>query len=181
VKTRAGRDSLGRDGKPLLEAHARHILIRVPVTDDDAKRARKIADRVRAEAVKGADFPTLVRRYSKYQGPQSPEGDVGFVSMASLQPAIRTGIDTLELGQVSEVLPNQSGYNIFKVTDRKPEHAFTLEEIKEELPEAVAQIQFKDRYDAWIKGLRKGQHRVQEGGAPRTRELRTPRDALGIV
>lgn len=154
LKTRAGRDSLGRDGKPLLEAHARHILIRVPMTDDDAKRAKKLADRVRAEAVKGASFPTLVRRYSKYQGPQSEDGDVGFVSMASLQPAIRTGIDTLEIGQISEVLPNQSGYNIFKVTDRKPEHAFTLEEIKDELPEAVAQIQFKDRYDTWIKGLR---------------------------
>jgi len=154
LKTRAGRDSLGRDGKPLLEAHARHILIRVPVTDDDAKRAKKIADRVRSEAVKGADFATLVRRYSKYQGPQSPDGDVGFVSMASLQPAIRAGIDTLEIGQISEVLPNQSGYNIFKVTDRKPEHTYTLEEIREELPEAVAQIQFKDKYDAWIKGLR---------------------------
>lgn len=154
LKTRAGRDSLGRDGKVLLEAHARHILIRVPVTDDDAKRARKLAERVRSEAVKGASFPTLVRRYSKYPGPQSEDGDVGFVSMASLQPAIRTGIDTLEIGQISEVLPNQSGFNIFKVTDRKPEHAFTFDEIKDELPEAVAQIQFKDRYDAWIKGLR---------------------------
>ena len=155
LKTRAGRDSLNRDGKPLLEAHVRHILIRVAVTDDDAKRAKKVADRVRAEAVKGTDFATLVRRYSKYQGPQSPDGDVGFVSMASLQPVIRSGIDSLEIGQISEVLPNQSGFNIFKLTDRKPEHAFTLEEIKDELPEAVAQIQFKDKYDAWIKGLRK--------------------------
>jgi parvulin-like peptidyl-prolyl isomerase len=154
LKTRAGRDSLGRDGKPLREAHVRHILIRVPVTDDDAKRSKKLAERVRAEAVKGTSFATLVRRYSKYQGPQSEEGDVGFVSMASLQPAIRAGIDSLEVGQISEVLPNQSGFNIFKVTDRKPEHAYTLEEIRDELPEAVAQIQFKDKYDAWIKGLR---------------------------
>ena len=154
LKTRAGRDSLGRDGKPLLEAHARHILIRVPVTDDDAKRAKKLADRVRAEAVKGTDFATLVRRYSKYQGAQSADGDVGFVSMASLQPAIRAGIDSLEVGQISEVLPNQAGYNIFKVTDRKPEHAYTLEEIKDELPDAVAQMQFKDKYGAWMKGLR---------------------------
>jgi peptidyl-prolyl cis-trans isomerase SurA len=154
VKTRAGRDSLGRDGKPVLEAHVRHILVRVAVTDDDAKRAKKLADRVRAEAAKGTDYAALVRRYSKYQGPASPDGDVGFVPMSSLQPLIRTGIDSLEIGQVSEVLPNQSGYNIFKVTDRKAEHAYTLDEIKDELPDAVAQIQFKERYDAWIKGLR---------------------------
>jgi peptidyl-prolyl cis-trans isomerase SurA len=154
VKTRAGRDSLGRDGKPVLEAHVRHILVRVAVTDDDAKRAKKLADRVRAEAAKGTDYAALVRRYSKYQGPASPDGDVGFVPMSSLQPLIRTGIDSLEIGQVSEVLPNQSGYNIFKVTDRKAEHAYTLDEIKDELPDAVAQIQFKERYDTWIKGLR---------------------------
>ena len=154
VKTRAGRDSLGREGKPVLEAHVRHILVRVPVTDDDAKRAKKLADRVRAEAGKGTDFGTLSRRYSKYAGPHDDNGDVGFVSMGSLQPVIRTGLDSLEVGQISDVLPNQSGYNIFKVVDRKPEHAYTLEEIKEELPDAVAQIQFKERYDTWIKGLR---------------------------
>jgi peptidyl-prolyl cis-trans isomerase SurA len=154
LKTRAGRDSLNRDGKPLLEAHVRHILVRVPVTDDDAKKVRKLADRVRSEAVKGTNFATLVRRYSKYQGPQGEDGDVGFVSMASLQPVIRAGVDTLEIGEISAVLPNTSGFNIFKLTDRKPEHAYTLEEIKEDLPEAVAQIQFKDRYDTWIKGLR---------------------------
>jgi len=154
LKTRAGRDSLGREGKPLLEAHVRHLLIRVPVTEADAERAKKLAERVRTEAAKGVSFATLVRRYSKYQGPQAEDGDVGFVSMASLQPAIRAGLDTLEIGEISVVLPNQAGFNIFKVTDRKPEHAYTFEEIKDELPEAVAQIRFKDKYDAWVKGLR---------------------------
>lgn len=154
VKTAAGRDSLGRDGKPLLEAHARHILVRVALTEADAERAKKVAERVRGEAVKGTNFATLVRRYSKYQGAVSEDGDVGFVSMANLQPAIRAGLDTLEVGEISQALVNQSGFNIFKLTDRKPEHAYTLEEIRDELPGAVAQIKTKDKYDAWIKGLR---------------------------
>ncbi len=154
LKTHAGRDSLGREGKPLLEAHVRHVLIRVAVTEADAERAKKLAERVRTEAAKGTSFATLVRRYSKYQGPQAEDGDVGFVSMGSLQPAIRAGLDTLEVGEVSVVLPNQAGFNIFKVTDRKPEHAYTFEEIKDELPDAVAQLRFKDKYDAWMKGLR---------------------------
>jgi peptidyl-prolyl cis-trans isomerase SurA len=157
LKTRAGRDSL-REGKPVLEAHVRHILIRVPVTPADEQRARALAERVRAEVVKGTNFGTLVRRYSKYPGPQGEDGDIGFVSMGSLQPTIRGGLDTLEVGQVSEVLPNQVGLNIFKVTDRKPERPYLLEEIRSELPDAVAQLQFKDRYDGWIKGLRAKAH-----------------------
>ncbi len=154
VKAVNGRDSLGADGKPELEAHARHIVIRVTPTPDDVAKAKALADRVRDEAVKGTNFATLVRRYSSYDGPASPEGDVGFVSLGSLQPQIREGLDSLEVGQVSEVLPNQSGFNIFKVTDRRPEREYTLEEVKSDLPDAVAQVQFREKYEAWLKQLR---------------------------
>ena len=158
LKTAAGKDSLDADGGIIPEAHARHILIRVETTEADRERAKALADRVRTEAAKGVDFGTLVRRYSKYQGPATPDGDIGFVSLGSLVPQIRAGLDTLEVGQVSEALENQAGFNIFKVGDRKPERQYTLDEIKEQLPEAVGQIKFKERYDEWLKGLRAKAH-----------------------
>jgi peptidyl-prolyl cis-trans isomerase SurA len=154
LKTAKGRDSLDTDGKPQIEVHARHIVVRVTPTQADVERAKSLAERVRAEAVKGTNFATLVRRYSQYDGPVSPDGDVGFVSMATLQPMIRAGLDTLEVGQVSEVLPNQAGFNIFKVNDRHPEREYTLEEVKDDLPDAVAQVQFREKYEAWLKDLR---------------------------
>src|SRR6185295_11461790 len=68
VQMANGRDSLDADGKPVLEAHARHILAKVQIDSTDVDRARKLADKVHAEAVKpGADFGALVKRYSKYQ------------------------------------------------------------------------------------------------------------------
>jgi peptidyl-prolyl cis-trans isomerase SurA len=154
LKTTAGKDSLDAQGQPVPEAHARHILIRVQATDADRERASALAGRVRAEAAKGMDFSTLVRRYSKYQGPQSPDGDIGFVSLGTLLPSIRAGLDTLEVGQISDVLENQAGFNVFKLTDRKPERPYTLDEIRDQLPEAVGQIKERERYDEWIKGLR---------------------------
>lgn len=154
VKSLNGRDSLDASGKPVLEAHARHILVRVAPEEADVERARALAERVRAEAAKGADFATLVRRYSKYVGPADETGDVGFVSLGNLQPQIRAGLDTLEVGQVSDVLVNQSGFNIFKLVDRKPERDYTLEEIRAELPDAVGQLQFREKYEAWVKTLR---------------------------
>jgi len=158
IKTAAGGDSLDADGGVIPEAHARHILIRVETTDADRERAKALADRVRTEAAKGVDFGTLVRRYSRYQGPATPDGDIGFVSLGSLMPQIRAGLDTLEIGQVSEVLENQAGFNIFKVGDRKPERPYTLDEIKDQLPEAVGQIRSKERYDEWMKTLRAKAH-----------------------
>jgi peptidyl-prolyl cis-trans isomerase SurA len=158
VKSRAGKDTTDAKGNPIIETHVRHILIQVPLTDADAERASKVADRVHAEAKKGGDFGQLVRKYSKYEGPASADGDLGFISTATLQPHIRSGLEQLEIGGVSDVLTNQAGYNIFKLTDRKPERDYELSEIKKELPEAVSQIKQKQRYDNWIKGLRSKAH-----------------------
>lgn len=154
LQTAAGRDSLDEDGQAIPEAHARHILVRVPTTEADRERARALAARVRAELVNGMDFGTMVRRYSKYPGPAGPDGDIGFISLGTLMPAIRAGLDSLEVGQVSEPLENQAGFNIFRVHERKPERPFELDEIREQLPEYVAQLRFKDRYEEWVKGLR---------------------------
>lgn len=154
LKTVARRDSIGEDGKPVVEVHARHILIRVTPTKADADRAHELAMRVREEAAKGTNFGILVRRYSKYDGPTGEDGDVNFMPLTNLPPNIRAGVDSLEIGQVSEVLPNQAGFNIFKVTDRKPERDYTIDEIRDDLPEAVAQAQAAEKYEAFVKTLR---------------------------
>lgn len=158
LRTAAGKDSIGPDGQKLPEVHARHILIRVPLTDADANRAHKLADHVADEARKGTDFGALVRRYSHYAGKSGEGGDIGWVAPAGLQENIRKGLDSLETGEISEPLVNAVGYNIFKVTDRKPERPYTLDEIRKELPQAVGEIKQRERYDAWVKTLRDKAH-----------------------
>lgn len=155
VRSPAGQDSLDADGQPIVEVHARHILIKLAPTQADIDRAFELAKKVRGQATaKGADFSALVKRYSQYQGQAGPDGDVGFLGLAQLQPNIRAGLESLAPGDVSEVLPNQQGFNIFKVTDRKPERTLELADVKDELPEAVAQMQFREKYEAWVKSLR---------------------------
>ena len=149
-----GKDSLGTDGKAIQEVHARHILVKVTPNDDDVQRAQALAQSVREQAARGGDFAALVRKYSTYRGPSSADGDVGFLSLASLQPGIRAGLEPLKVGEVSQVLPNAQGFNIFKVLEKKPERDYELAEIKQELPDAVADAQFRDKYEAWLKTLR---------------------------
>ena len=158
LRTVARQDSLGPEGKPILEAHARHILLRVPLGDADAERAHKIAEHVHDEAARGTDFAALVRRYSHYTGQSGEGGDIGFVSLASLQESIRAGIDSLETNQVSEPLANAVGYNIFKVTDRKADRPYTLEEIRKEVVQVVGELQQRERYETWVKLLRAKAH-----------------------
>jgi peptidyl-prolyl cis-trans isomerase SurA len=149
-----GVDSLGADGKSIVEVHARHILVKVTPTDIDVQRAQTLAQNLRDQAAKGGDFAAIVKKYSTYRGPASADGDVGFLSLGALEPSIRAGLEPLKVGEVSQVLPNRQGFNIFKVLERKPERDYELAEIKEELPDAVAEAQFRDKYEAWLKTLR---------------------------
>jgi parvulin-like peptidyl-prolyl isomerase len=42
----------------------------VQPSEADANRSKAQIEQIRAQAVKGVDFGTLARRYSKYKGPQ---------------------------------------------------------------------------------------------------------------
>jgi peptidyl-prolyl cis-trans isomerase SurA len=149
----AGRDSVDAQGRPMVEVHARHILIRTATGPDDEERARSLARRVRDEALKGTDFAALSRRYSKLEGADA-SGAVGWVSYAKLSVPVRTAIDSTEVGRITELVRGPSGFSFFKVQDKRAERQYELEEIRPELPDAVSQVQFKERYDEWVKGLR---------------------------
>jgi peptidyl-prolyl cis-trans isomerase SurA len=136
------------------EVHARHILIRVPVTETDEKRAETQAQAVYAEAAKGLDFGALARKYSKFRGPQDPNGDIGFLPLSAFSPEFRAALEPLAIGDVTRPLKNPQGFHIFKLLDRRPERGYELEEIRPQLPELVRQMKLKQQYDTWVAGLR---------------------------
>jgi peptidyl-prolyl cis-trans isomerase SurA len=158
LKTVAGNDSIDVTGQQAIDIHARHILIRVQLQEADATRARELALEVHGKAEAGADFGELARQYSNFQGPARADGDLGFISMATLQPHIRAGIDSIPIGGITDPLPTQAGFNIFKVTERRAERAYTLEEIRGDLPQIVGQIKQRERYETWVENLRKKSH-----------------------
>ena len=137
------------------EVHARHILFRTVPTEADAQRVKSRIEEVRAQAVKGVDFGTLARRYSRFEGPSGPGGDLGFLPMSAFSPEFRAALDTLETGQVSPPLLNAQGWHLFKVLDRESERAYRLDEIKNELPELVRQAKLKTQYETFVADLRK--------------------------
>ncbi len=140
------------------EIHARHILFRLAPSEADAARAHKKIVDIRAQAMKGVDFGTLARRYSRYAGPASPDGDLGELPMTVFSNDFRAALDTLETGQISDPLSNAQGYHLFKVVDRSAERPYQLAEIKDDLPEMVKQAKLKTQYDSYVADLRKKAH-----------------------
>ncbi len=137
------------------EIHARHMLFAVRPTQADADRIQKKIEGIRAQAEKGADFGTLARQYSKFNGPGTPEGDLGLVPMTAFSPDLKNAIDSLKVGEISKPLLNPQGYPLFNINDREPERAYTIAEVRDQLPELVRQAQMRTSYDTFVADLRK--------------------------
>jgi peptidyl-prolyl cis-trans isomerase SurA len=104
----------------------REILIELPaaaqssagvnVAADD--EVRKQAEAVRARALAGEDFPTLVAEVSA-SPTRANGGLIGPLNVSDLSPALQQMLETLKPGDITEPLRAAKGYQILKVETLK--------------------------------------------------------------
>ncbi len=101
--------------------HTRHILVRYkgaknaePGIRRDTKAARKLADKIYAEATApGADFAALAQKYSE-DGSAERGGDLGSVGRGMFAPPFETAAFALGPGATSEVVETDFGFHIIQ-------------------------------------------------------------------
>ena len=74
----------------------------------------EMAQRIKAELDKGADFAVLASRYSADASSKKFGGDLGFVKRGDLMKEIEDVIFQLEVGQVSGIVRSSRGFHLFK-------------------------------------------------------------------
>lgn len=97
-----------------------HILVRVPeqANPEQVAAARARADRVRAEAVDGADFGKLAASYS--DGPNALKGGaLGWRSAERLPGLFASALKDMKPGEVSALLRSPAGFHVLKLIDRR--------------------------------------------------------------
>jgi peptidyl-prolyl cis-trans isomerase C len=116
-----------------------HILVKVE-SGDTAAALRK-AQRIRAEAVAGADFGKLASEYSDDTATRSKGGELGFITANAVDPAFAAAAFALtKPGDVSEPVLSKFGYHVILLEDRKPGESRTFEAA---MPELLAQLRAK--------------------------------------
>ncbi len=115
----------------------RTILLRtdIPGADEEAVKAR--AEAVRAEAVAGADFEELAKRWSE-DLTASNGGNLGLQAVDQLDPAVTTAADAAGVGKVSEVVKTTRGFQVLLVEKIEDAKVISLDEAKADI--AVAMI-----------------------------------------
>ncbi len=121
------------------QIRARHILFKVKenASDQEAEEARKKAEPVLEMAKKGEDFAELAVKYS--EGPTKDKGgDLGFFEKGKMVPAFEEAAFALKEGEISDIVRTPFGYHIIKVEEIKEARTKPIEEVREEIVEAIS-------------------------------------------
>jgi len=120
------------------QVRARHILIKVDASADDATKAAAHAkiEGLLARAKKGEDFAKLAQEYSEDQGSAKKGGDLGYNPKGRMVAPFDDAQFALAPQQISGVVESTFGYHIIKVEGVR-EGDVPLDEAKHELAEKL--------------------------------------------
>ena len=146
VNDRELRDLYQTDRTKFAEVRLAHILIRTDtagVKSSDPSHpglpepeARKKLEDIRKQILAGADFGQMARQYSEDRATAASGGDMGIIQRDNLVPPIAAAADSLDAGQVSDIVPTPFGFEIIKVEEK---HTKTFEEVKSALESQIRQ------------------------------------------
>lgn len=115
-----------------------HIVLRVPPDAPSAEREGAIAKLrvIRKEILDGKiDFAAAAKKYS--QCTSAPHGgDIGYIPRKlAVEESFAKAAFALKVGELSDVVPDDFGLHLIKVTERKPGTPTEFTKIKEEVRE----------------------------------------------
>lgn len=104
------------------EVRAAHILLTLSenASPKDTLRVFQRMQRIRNEAVSGADFSELAKKYSEDPSVAQNAGDLGYFSALRMVYPFEEAAYTTAVSKVSEIIRTRFGYHILKVKDRRP-------------------------------------------------------------
>jgi peptidyl-prolyl cis-trans isomerase SurA len=119
----------------------REILVKVPLENGSVnvaadQTAKQKADDIRKRALAGESFDQLASEFS--DSPSKANGGlIGPLNTNELTPAFKTLVDPMKVGEVSEVLRGQGGYQIIKIENRTADEVMTPEAAHDKISDAL--------------------------------------------
>lgn len=122
-------------------------------------RARQIlvdskdtAEEVYAKLKDGGDFAEMAKEYSL-----SPDGkrggDLGFFSSRNYPEIFSTVCQQLKIGELSDVVQTDYGFQIFELLDKRPAYQVPFEEAKESIKQLLREERAEDTINKWSADL----------------------------
>jgi parvulin-like peptidyl-prolyl isomerase len=130
------------------------VLLYTPDTRDETLETAKA---VAAEARGGADFKDLVARHSE-AGTRETEGILGPVAVKDLQSDLAAAAHSLAPGAVSDPIDTGRSFHLLRLESRVAAGMRTLNDVHDQVHDAVRDEKFRPRFDNYLKRLWKENH-----------------------
>lgn len=122
--------------EPKAEYNASHILL------ETAEAAQEVIQMIND----GSDFAEVAKE--KSTGPSGPQGgELGWFGEGVMVPAFEAAVVGMEAGALSEPVQTQFGWHVIKLNETREVPPPTLEEVSEELSQAIIQRQIETAID----------------------------------
>ncbi len=137
------------DAPKLVQAHVRHILLRV--SDGEASARQRLLD-IKQQVAQGGDFANFARTYSQ-DGSASQGGDLGWISPGETVPEFERAMNSLADGAVSDPVRSEYGYHLIQVLGRREAEGSATQQL-DIARQAIGQRKAEQAYSDWLRELR---------------------------
>ncbi|MCA9392740.1 MAG: peptidyl-prolyl cis-trans isomerase [Candidatus Omnitrophica bacterium] len=115
--------------------------------DEDKEAAAKDAEVARIMIENGMEFSMVAEKYSK-------ASSLGMVERGQLLPELEKVVFHLKEGEVSDVFEVDTGFYLFKVTQKFTANLAPLEDVENVITQQIYNTKFRERYLAWMEELK---------------------------
>jgi len=118
-----------------------------------AEAAQARIDGLRKRVTSGEDFQKLATEVS--DSPSKANGGlIGPISLNDIAPDLRKLIEAMKVGEVSEVIRNQRGFQILKLETMTPLQTMAFEQARDQISERVFTDKRKVEFEKYLQKLR---------------------------
>jgi len=126
----------------------------VPMTDDEKKAKRKIAEEVLKKAKAGEDFAKLAKQYSDDPGSKDKGGEYTF-GRGEMVKEFENAAFALKTNEISDIVTTVFGYHIIKLDESFPAKKHELAEVKPDIKAYLECVQMEKMLPAYYEQLKK--------------------------
>lgn len=112
-----------------------------------------LLDTLRTRLADGDDFKALAREFS--EAPNAGDGgDLGVFRMETLSDQLKAAIAGLGMGEHTDVIPTDQGYQIFFLESILAPQGQTLDQVKDEIARKLYDEIVEEKFGSWLDSLR---------------------------
>ncbi|MGA9751442.1 MAG: peptidyl-prolyl cis-trans isomerase [Acidobacteriota bacterium] len=117
------------------------------------EQAQAMAAQIRKEFMAGKSFGDLAEEYSQAFS-RTRKGEAGWFTADDLASPIAKAVFALKVGEVTDLIPTDAGWYLFRLENRKDATVPTLDQSRDQIIEALKEEKFQKEYKKYIENLK---------------------------